>query len=92
MATLLEQYGNANTRGDKCTVVRNGHQPEREILAHVAAEDPRVRGHLCSRSTLNSNKLPRYVRVTIGFTPGGKKQRVAIADGYRESQESFVEV
>ncbi|MFL9894253.1 hypothetical protein [Paraburkholderia sp. RL17-381-BIF-C] len=43
-----------------------------------------LRSRTCSGPTFSSSILPTGIGVIIGFTPAGKKQRVAMAGPYGE--------
>lgn len=65
LAELLERFGNRRTEDGRAGVVRNGYQPEREILTGVgpvSVKIPKVRSRLSDPVAFQSVLVPPYVR------------------------------
>ena len=67
LTEFLDQYTNRLTSDGKAAVVRNGYQPEREILTGigpVTVQIPKVRSKVGKPVTFRSALVPPYVRKT----------------------------
>ena len=67
MQVLLSSYAHVTTTGGQQVVVRNGYQPERDILTAVGpvtVRVPKVRDRSGSGIKFNSQLVPPYVRRT----------------------------
>lgn len=67
LADLLERFRGQRTEDGRAGVVRNGHQPEREILTGVGpvtVKIPKVRSRLDDPVVFQSVLVPPYVRRT----------------------------
>jgi transposase-like protein len=65
LSELLEQFGDRRTENGRAGVVRNGYQPEREILTGVgpvSVKIPKVRSRLTDPVVFQSVLVPPYVR------------------------------
>jgi transposase-like protein len=65
LAELLERFGDCRTEDGRAGVVRNGYQPEREILTGVgpvSVKIPKVRSRLSDPVVFQSVLVPPYVR------------------------------
>ncbi|GJL56391.1 MAG: hypothetical protein NPIRA02_35230 [Nitrospirales bacterium] len=70
VAELLEMYAEERDEPGRAVVVRNGHQPEREIqtrIGPVTVQVPKVRSRQGKPVSFRSTLVPPYVRKTASL-------------------------